>query len=61
VQQLASDLAKKPFAPPRNDLSERWAGIGYDQYRDIRFRPERAIWRGAPEFRAASTADGMAL
>jgi glucans biosynthesis protein len=46
VQQLASDLAKKPFAPPRNDLSERWAGIGYDQYRDIRFRPERAIWRG---------------
>lgn len=38
-------MAKKPFAPP-TEVPERWANIGYDQYRDIRFRPERAIWRG---------------
>ena len=46
VQHLASDLAKKPFVAPEEAVPERWGNIGYDQYRDIRFRPEQAIWRG---------------
>ena len=45
VKKLAADLASKPFvAPP--PASERWANLGYDQYRDIRFRRERALWHG---------------
>jgi glucans biosynthesis protein len=46
VVQLASELAKKPFAPPKEEVPNGLADIGYDKYRDIRFRPERAIWRG---------------
>jgi glucans biosynthesis protein len=44
VRALAADLARKPFVAPPPSASERWATIGYDQYRDIRFRRERAIW-----------------
>jgi glucans biosynthesis protein len=46
VQQLAEELAKKPFASAKEQVPERWANLGYDQYRDVRFRAERAIWRG---------------
>ena len=46
VQQLARDLAKRPFVPPSASTSTRWANAGYDVYRDIRFRRERAIWQG---------------
>jgi glucans biosynthesis protein len=45
VQRLAADLATKPFVASAQ-VSERWANIGYDQYRDIRFRREGAIWHG---------------
>jgi periplasmic glucans biosynthesis protein len=46
VQRLAAELAAKPFVAPSAQVSERWVNIGYDQYRDIRFRGEAAIWRG---------------
>jgi glucans biosynthesis protein len=46
VQGLAAEMARQPFAPPRSDLPEKWAKLDYDQYRDIRFRRERALWRG---------------
>jgi periplasmic glucans biosynthesis protein len=46
VQQLARDLAKKPFASAKDEVPARWANLSYDQYRDVRFRAERAIWRG---------------
>jgi glucans biosynthesis protein len=46
LEKLASELAKKPFAAPEENVPEPWANIGYDQYRDIRFRQQRAIWRG---------------
>jgi periplasmic glucans biosynthesis protein len=46
VQKIAADAAKKPFMPPKGLVPERWASLGYDQYRDIRYRNERAIWRG---------------
>jgi periplasmic glucans biosynthesis protein len=46
VQQLAQELAKKPFVSAKDQVPERWASLGYDQYRDVRFRAERAIWHG---------------
>ena len=46
VDQLAAEMAAKPFTARPADLPDQWANLGYDQYRDVRFRPERAIWRG---------------
>jgi glucans biosynthesis protein len=46
VKRLAANLAKQPFLPPPAPTSERWANLGYDQYRDIRFRRARTIWHG---------------
>jgi periplasmic glucans biosynthesis protein len=46
VQELARNLARKAFVPPKEHVRGPWSKIGYDQYRDIRFRSERAIWRG---------------
>src|SRR5690606_35412867 len=39
VNRIAADLAKRPFAKPEIELPEQFAGLTYDQYRDIRFRP----------------------
>jgi glucans biosynthesis protein len=39
-------MAQKPFVPPADDLPDQWTKLSYDQHRDIRFRRERAIWRG---------------
>jgi glucans biosynthesis protein len=44
VQQLARDLSAKPFVPPTLDLPKALQQWGYDQYRDIRFKRERALW-----------------
>jgi periplasmic glucans biosynthesis protein len=44
VQQVARDLATKPFVPPKNDLPKALQQLTYDQYRDIRFKRERALW-----------------
>lgn len=38
------EQAKQPFRPIATPLSPAMAGLGYDQHRDIRFRPERALW-----------------
>jgi len=45
VDGLAAGMAGKPFTPPSANLPEQWAHLGYDQYRDVRFRAERAVWR----------------
>jgi glucan biosynthesis protein len=45
VEKLAADMATRPFATPAN-VADEWAKLIYDQYRDIRFRGERAVWRG---------------
>ncbi len=44
VRQLAEKLAAKPFTKPKRDVPESFRKLGYDQYRDIRFRAERAVW-----------------
>lgn len=46
VKQLAERLSQKEFQKPKADLPEPFNSLTYDQYRDIRFRPEKAIWRG---------------
>lgn len=45
----AQALAEKPAAPaPQMQLPREIANLDYDGYRNIRFRPERSLWRGEP-------------
>ncbi len=46
VREAARHLAAAPFQPSPNTAPASLAAIGYDQWRDIRFKPERALWRG---------------
>jgi glucans biosynthesis protein len=46
VKRLAEKLASADFEKPRIEVPEPFGKLSYDQYRDIRFRPEQAIWRG---------------
>jgi glucans biosynthesis protein len=45
VIEEARRLALAPFAAPRTPMPKSLAGLDYDHYRDIRFRPEQAIWK----------------
>jgi len=45
VRKRAEELSRRAFEPPPETLGPL-AAMGYDEYRDLRFRPERAIWRG---------------
>ena len=44
VLEQARALAAKKFVPPKADLPPVLRELGYDQYRDIRFKRERALW-----------------
>lgn len=49
LQYKAKSLAAAPFAPQEARVPD-WLlppKINYDQHRDIRFRPERSLWRDA--------------
>ncbi len=46
VQDLAEQLAAQPFAKPSVAVPPQFQQVSYDQYRDIRFRTDQAIWRG---------------
>jgi len=46
VQEIASQLAAKPHEPASSALPKGGEALEYDQYRQIRFRRERSIWRG---------------
>lgn len=45
VVDAAQALAKRGHEPPAK-VPETFRALGYDQYRDIRFRNDRAFWRG---------------
>jgi glucans biosynthesis protein len=45
VSRRAAEMAKKPWEPPRAELPAVLRKLDYDQYRDIRFRNERSLWR----------------
>lgn len=44
VAQRAEQLAKKPYQPPKA-VPKVLHDLTYDELRDIRFKPERALWR----------------
>ncbi|NJM38303.1 MAG: glucan biosynthesis protein [Akkermansiaceae bacterium] len=45
VQSRARDLANKPYEAPKRDSLPAWMNeLTYDQYRDIRFNPNQALW-----------------
>ena len=50
VQELARQRASREFKPPPQNLPATLANLTYDQYRDIRFRPTSALWRGQSLF-----------
>ena len=45
VDRRAVELSKKPFEPAKRELPTALKDLDYDKYRDIRFRPERSLWR----------------
>ena len=45
VAALARRKAGAPFVPEDRAQPRELELLGYDRYRDIRFRPDRAIWR----------------
>lgn len=45
VKARAAQLAGAPFKDWSRDLSESMPKLTYDQYRDIRFNPRKAVWR----------------
>jgi len=45
VDRKAAALAAKPYESPKTDLPAALKNLDYDQYRDVRFRNERALWR----------------
>jgi periplasmic glucans biosynthesis protein len=47
VAGRAEKLAAAPYQKPNASLPKAIKTLTYDQYRDIRFRPERALWRNA--------------
>lgn len=50
VRQLAHERAAHDFRPVPDTLPAVLANLSYDRYRDIRFRPESALWRGLSLF-----------
>lgn len=46
VRDMARKLSGTDFVKPAMELPEPFNKLSYDQYRDIRFKTEQAIWRG---------------
>ena len=47
VAERARSLADKPYEKPDTHLPKELLDLGYDEYRDIRFKPDKALWRGS--------------
>ncbi|SMP45951.1 glucan biosynthesis protein G [Noviherbaspirillum suwonense] len=47
VASQAKTLAASPYKKPKGELPKALQDLGYDQYRDIRFNPDKALWRDA--------------
>jgi glucans biosynthesis protein len=45
VVDEAKELSKAPFQSPAGEVPDSLLKITYDQWRDIRFKPEKALWR----------------
>lgn len=45
IEARAQELSRSPYTPPNTDSIPDWLkNLSYDQYRDIRANPERALW-----------------
>jgi glucans biosynthesis protein len=47
VKSLARDLARQPYRAPDAALPRAFTDLSYDDYRTLRFDPQRALWRDA--------------
>jgi glucans biosynthesis protein len=47
VAAIARERAQGPYTPPAAPLPTELQALDYDGYRDIRYRPDRALWRDA--------------
>ena len=47
VAARAAKLAAAPYQKPNESLPRTIKALNYDRFRDIRFRPDRALWRDA--------------
>lgn len=45
VAERARELASRPYENPEGEVPEFLLKLSYDQWRDIRFRKENALWR----------------
>jgi len=45
VAERARELAANPYRVPAGQLAPELRDLDYDAYRDIRFRPDHALWR----------------
>ena len=45
IRALAEADAKSPYTAPADDLPPRLGALSYDDYRNIRYNPEQALWR----------------
>jgi periplasmic glucans biosynthesis protein len=50
IDKLARERAAKPYQDTSPKLPAPIANLSYDQYRDIRYRPQDAIWHGQSMF-----------
>jgi len=50
VQRLAQQRAEEPYRESGDKLPDSLAKISYDDYRDIRFRPDSSLWRNQSLF-----------
>ncbi|EAR21714.1 glucan biosynthesis protein [Nitrococcus mobilis] len=50
IAKKARELAAQPYQAPQEKLPDALTRLSYDQYRDIRFRPERTLWNGQALF-----------
>ncbi|QCO66854.1 glucan biosynthesis protein [Luteimonas yindakuii] len=46
VPALARATAAAPYQPPAQDLPASLEALGYDAYRDLRYRGDQALWAG---------------
>ena len=47
VWKKAHDLSLSAYKEPTLNLPDSIANLTYDQWRDIRFKPEQSLWRGS--------------
>ena len=45
VVQEAKKLSEEPYKSPKGEVPDPLLAINYDQWRDIRFKPDKSFWR----------------